>query len=46
MSASIHLDPALNCNNDYSDSRERGRGYGRGKGKDKGNFQEQAHGTF
>ncbi|KAF4766605.1 hypothetical protein HAV15_010298 [Penicillium sp. str.  len=43
MSASIHLDPALNCNNDYSDSRERGRGYGRGKGKDKGNFQEQAH---
>ncbi|KAJ5704883.1 hypothetical protein N7536_000572 [Penicillium majusculum] len=43
MSASIHLDPALNCNNDDSDSRERGRGCGRGKGKGKGNFQEQAH---
>ncbi|KAJ5426800.1 hypothetical protein N7465_001870 [Penicillium sp. CMV-2018d] len=43
MSASTHLDPALNCNNDDSDARERGRGRGRGKGKGKGNSQEQVH---
>lgn len=46
MSASTHLDPALNCNNDDSDARERGRGRGRGKGKGKGNSQELVHGTF
>ncbi|KAJ9491088.1 hypothetical protein VN97_g2146 [Penicillium thymicola] len=43
VSASIHLDPALNCNNDDSDARERGKGRGRGKGKGKGNSQEQVH---
>ncbi|KAJ5608249.1 hypothetical protein N7537_004868 [Penicillium hordei] len=43
MSASSHLDPALNCNNDDSDAHERGRGRGRGKGKVKGNSQEQVH---
>ncbi|KAJ5214421.1 hypothetical protein N7449_001590 [Penicillium cf. viridicatum] len=43
MSASIHLDPALNRNNDDGDARERGRGRGRGKGKGKGNSQEQVH---
>ncbi|CAI7616025.1 unnamed protein product [Penicillium crustosum] len=41
MSASIHLDPALNCNNDDGDSRERGRGRGYGKGKGKANSQQQ-----
>ncbi|KAJ5373387.1 hypothetical protein N7517_005393 [Penicillium concentricum] len=43
MSASIHLDPALNCNNDDSDARDRGRGRGRGKGKGRSNAQEQVH---
>ncbi|KAJ5867401.1 hypothetical protein N7534_001954 [Penicillium rubens] len=43
MSASIHLDPALNCNNDDSDARDRGRGRGRGKGKGKGRAQEHVH---
>ncbi|OQE36282.1 hypothetical protein PENCOP_c012G06325 [Penicillium coprophilum] len=43
MSASMHLDPALNCNNDGSDARERGRGRGRGKSKGRGNASEQVH---
>ncbi|KAJ5483469.1 hypothetical protein N7530_002715 [Penicillium desertorum] len=43
MWASIHLDPALNCNNDDSDARDRGRGRGRGKGKGKGRAQEHVH---
>ncbi|KAJ5150727.1 uncharacterized protein N7500_010916 [Penicillium coprophilum] len=43
MSASIHLDPALNCNNDGSDARDRGRGRGRSKGKGRGNVSEQVH---
>ncbi|KAJ5446903.1 Amino acid transporter transmembrane [Penicillium cf. griseofulvum] len=46
MSASIHLDPALNCNNDDSDASERGRGRGRAKGKGRGNAQEQVHIPF
>ncbi|KAJ5501478.1 hypothetical protein N7453_006295 [Penicillium expansum] len=44
MSASIHLDPALNYNNNEIDPHERrGRGRGKGKGRGRGNAQEQAH---
>ncbi|KAJ5502195.1 hypothetical protein N7463_005069 [Penicillium fimorum] len=43
MSASIHLDPALNCNNGNSDAHDRERGRGRGKVKGRGNAQEKVH---